>query len=158
MASISSLWATIEASRKLLTMLAVLAVASGLYAWGATARRDADTLAKWGDLVCAEAASQFRVATDRKSKWGVQCRTDIQRLAKIEDDLKTGSLDALLADLERRDGKTATDAALAAALAKRAADAAERMEQADAAVEGDRVDGSWACAVNELGGMRAPGC
>lgn len=125
---------------------------------GETAQRDAKSLASWSDLVCAEANSEFRNDELKKQQWGKQCHEAVQRLAKIETDLQAGSLEALLRDLERRDGKAAADAALAAALAKRAADAAERMEQADAAVESDRVDGSWACAVNGVGGLRAQGC
>lgn len=145
--------------RKLLTLLAVTGAAAGLYVWGETANRDARNLAVWGDLVCAEANSEFRTEDQKKRHWGNQCRLDIKRLAQIENDLQASSLDALLRDLERRDGKAAADAALAAALARRAAEAAERMEIEDASVsEDDRVGGSWGCAVNDVGGLRSHGC
>lgn len=151
--------AAIRAGRKMLTLLAVMGVAGGLYVWGETARRDRDQLAVWGDLTCTAAGSEFRPAKVKKRQWGVACLAEVRRLGRIEGDLAKGSADALIAALDERMGKEAADAALAAVMSKRAADAAARMEAADAAVqEDDRVGAGWACAVNDLGGLRAPDC
>lgn len=145
---------TLKAGRKLLTLLAVMGVAGGLYVWGERAARDRDSLTVWSDLACTAAGAEFRPEGVKKRQWGAACLAEIKRLAEVEAQVKQGSLDALLADLERREGKEAADAALAAVLSKRTVEAVERMEAADAAVEGDRVDGGWAAAVNELGGLR----
>jgi len=148
----------VKAGRKLLTLLAVMGVAGGLYVWGESATRDRDSLTRWGDQACEAAASPFRPKGVKKRQWGAACLIEIRRLAQVERDLKQGSLDALLDDLERREGKEAADAALAAAMSKRTAEVVARMEAADAAVqEDDRVGAGWAAAVNELGGLRNRG-
>ncbi|WP_436355687.1 hypothetical protein [Brevundimonas sp. CEF1] len=144
----------LKAGRKMLTLLVVASAAAGLYVWGETARRDRDALIVWSDLTCTAAGSEFRPAETKKRQWGVACLAEVKRLAAVEEAVKTQNLEALLADLERREGKEAADAALAAVMSQRAADAVVRMEAADAAVEGDRVGSDWAAAVNELGGLR----
>lgn len=144
----------LKAGRKLLTLLAVASAAGGLYVWGETARRDRDALIVWSDLTCTAAGSEFRPAAAKKRQWGVACLAEVKRLVDLEQALKTQNIVTLLADLERREGKEAADAALAAAMAQRTADAVARMEAADAAVQGDRVGSDWAAAVNELGGLR----
>lgn len=144
----------LRAGRKMLTLLAVASAAAGLYVWGETGRRDRDALIVWGDLTCAAAGSEFRPDEVKKRQWGVACLAEVKRLVEVEKALKAQNLETLLADLERREGKEAADAALAAVMSQRAADAVARMEAADAAVEGDRVGSDWAAAVNELGGLR----
>ena len=144
----------LKAGRKLLTLLAVASAAGGLYVWGETARRDRDGLIVWSDLTCTAAGSEFRPADAKKRQWGVACLAEVKRLVDVEQALKTQNIVTLLADLERREGKEAADATLAAAMAQRTADAVARMEAADAAVQGDRVGSGWAAAVNELGGLR----
>lgn len=154
MASLFAAIEAIKAGRKLLTLLAVMVVAGGLYVWGEKARRDRDGLIVWADLACTAAEAEFRPEGAKKRQWGAACLAEVKRLTEVEAQVKQRSLDALLNDLERREDKDAADAALAAVLSKRTVAAVERMEAADAAVEGDRVGGGWAAAVNELGGLR----
>ncbi|WP_312781987.1 hypothetical protein [Brevundimonas sp.] len=155
MAGIAAMIEGVKAGRKLLTLLVVMGVAGGLYVRGEIAAHDRDGLTRWGDQACEAAGAPFRPEGVKKRAWGAACLGEIRRLAQVEKDLKQGSLDALLADLERREGREAADAALAAAMSKRTAQVVARMEAADAAVEeDDRVGPGWAAAVNELGGLR----
>lgn len=144
--------------RQFIILLLVGGMAAFGYVHWRSAAADRDGLMHWADQTCEAAGRSFRPEGASMGNWGGACLSEVRRLAKVEEDLKQGSLDSLLQDLERREGKTATDAALAAVMAKRAADAAERMERVNGAVENDIVGGSWACAVNELGGLRSPDC
>lgn len=150
-------WAAVQSARKIITLAAVLVSAAAIYVWGESGHRDARSVSAWARLTCSAAGQEFQEG-GHKRQWGTSCHAEVQRLGQLERDLQSGSLEALLAEVERRDGKQAADMALATAWARRAAQAAERMEQVDGAVSEDHVDGRWACAVNDLGGMRAPGC
>ncbi|MGQ3041452.1 MAG: hypothetical protein ACT6TH_14600 [Brevundimonas sp.] len=160
--------ATARANRKILTLLLALAVAAAFYIqWQAAAidRANARTtsakLLGYSDTVCAAlnvtAPAEGAPLADRDA-WAARCLGEANRLGRIEGDLANGSLDAVLGAMERQHGKEQVDAALAAEMSKRTADAVARMEAANAAIEDDRVGPGWACAVNELAGLRAPGC
>lgn len=163
--SVAAVIAGVKAGRKFWTLLAVIVAAGGFYvqwqfARDAATRAAADraSLIAADDGICEAVNAPFRPAGVQRQAWGMACIVEARRLGRIEGDLARGSADALIAALDERMGKEAADAALAAAMSKRTAEAVARMEAADAAVEGDRVGGGWACAVNDLGGLRAPGC
>lgn len=151
-----------RAKRKLLTLLLALAVAAAFYVqWQAAEMAAARHAIAYGQLlgfsdkVCA--AIGVTPVSDRRAdrdRWSAACATEAGRLGRIEGDLSAGSLDVALAAMERQHGKQQADAALAAAMSKRTADAVEQMEAANAAVQDDRVGPGWAAAVNDLGGLR----
>ena len=140
--------------RKFLTLLVVLAGAAFVYFWMEKAKDDRALLLTQAREICASAGEPFQPEGSRQKDWGRLCNRRVAELVDYQDKVQSGSLDAMLADLERREGKQAADAALAAAYAKRANDALTRMEAADAAVKDDRVGGDWAAAVNDLAGLR----
>lgn len=154
----------IRAKRKVLTLLLALAVAAAFYIqWQAAAidranaRTNAARLLGYSDTVCAAlgvvAPAEGAKKADRDG-WAARCLSEAQRLGAIEGELATGSLDVVLDAMERQHSKEQVDAALAAAMSKRTADAVANMEAANAAIEDDRVGGGWAAAVNDLGGLR----
>jgi hypothetical protein len=155
---VSDLLATIRLHRKLLTAAALLVAAAAMWAAWRDAERNRQSLILAADGMCAAAGSEFRPAGAARRDWGVACLDDVRALAAFKADTVAGSLQVALDAMERRQGKEAADAALAAAIARRNQETLERMEAADAAVEGDQVGGPWACAVNDLAGLRAPGC
>lgn len=140
--------------RKFLTLLVVLAGAAAVYFWLEKAKDDRALLLTQAREICASAGEPFQPEGSRQKDWGKRCNGRVVALVAFRDQVRSGSLDAMLADLERREGKQAADAALAAVYAKRATDALTRMEAADAAVKDDRVGGDWAAAVNDLAGLR----
>ncbi len=144
--------------RKFAILLIVGGVAAVFYVMWTQAVADRDGLIRWGDQTCEAAGAAFRPHEAKKRAWGAACLIEVRRLAKVERDLTSATAADLIAALERREGKEAADAALAAVMSQRTADAVARMEAADAAVENDRVGAGWACAVNDLGGLRSPGC
>lgn len=157
--------AALKEYRKVATVVVCAGVAAAFYiqwqtAKDAAAKATADraSLIAASDGLCLALNSEFRPVGVRRAQWGLACLNEARRVGRIEGDLAKGSADALIAALDERMGKEAADAALAAAMSKRTADAVARMEAADAAVENDRVGAGWACAVNDVGGLRAPGC
>lgn len=140
--------------RKFLTLLVVLSLGAAAYYWMEQAKDDRDLLLTQAREICATAGEPFQPEGSKQKDWGKRCNGRVAALVSFRDQVRSGSLDAMLADLERREGKQAADAALAAVYAKRATDALTRMEAADAAVKDDRVGGDWAAAVNDLAGLR----
>ena len=140
--------------RKFLTLLVVLAGAAAVYFWLEKAKDDRALLLTQAREICASAGEPFQPEGSRQKDWGKRCNRRVAELVDYQDKVQSGSQDAMLADLERREGKQAADAALAAVYAKRATDALTRMEAADAAVKDDHVGGDWAAAVNDLAGLR----
>ena len=158
-------FAALKEYRKVATVVVCAGVAAAFYIqWqmakdaGARAAADRASLIAAADGTCLALNSEFRPDGVRREQWGMACLNEARRLGRIEGDLAKGDAEALINALDERMGKEAADAALAAAMSKRTADAVARMEAADAAVENDRVGAGWACAVNDLGGLRAPGC
>lgn len=151
---IAALLAHWNAYRKLATLAAVIVAAAALYVWWQNAARDRDSLIAAADTICAAAGPEFRPEGVDKRQWGAACLDEVRRLRAVDVDLAKGNVEALLAEAERRAGKESVDAALAAEMSKRTAEAVEQMEAANAAVEDDRVGPGWAAAVNELGGLR----
>lgn len=159
MSAVATLLRLAWEGRKFAILLIVGGVAAVFYVLWTQAQADRDGLVRWGDQTCEAAGAAFRPDGAKKRAWGAACLIEVRRLAKVEKDLNSATAADLIAALERREGKEAADAALAAAMSKRTADTLARMEAADAAVETDnKVGAGWACAVNDLGGLRAPGC
>lgn len=146
--------ALFRANRRFLTLLVLLIGAAAAYFWLEKAKADRALLLTQAREICATANVPFQPEGSRQKDWGRLCNKRVADLVDYQDKVQSGSLDAMLADLERREGKQAADAALAAVYAKRATDALTRMEAADAAVENDHVGGDWAAAVNDLAGLR----
>lgn len=146
--------ALFQTYRKFLTLLLVLSAGAAAYYWMEKAKYDRDQYLNQARQICASAGEPFQPEGSKQKDWGKRCNGRVVALVAFRDQVRSGSLDAMLADLERREGKQAADAALAAVYAKRATDALTRMEAADAAVEDDRVGGDWAAAVNDLAGLR----
>lgn len=156
-----SLPARFRANRRVVLLTLALAVAAAFYVqWQAAeiqsqrAAADRASLIGAADAICAALGSEFRPEGELRTGWGVACKAEALRLGRMEGDLAAGSLQVALDAMERQHGKEQADAALAAALSQRTAEAVEKMEAANAAVEGDRVGPGWAAAVNELGGLR----
>lgn len=156
-----SLPALFRANRRIVLLTLALAVAAAFYVqWQAAeiqrqrAAADRASLIGAADAICAALGAEFRPEGQLRTGWGVACLDEARRLGRMEGDLAAGSLEVALEAMERQHGKEQADAALAAALSQRTAEAVEKMEAANAAVEGDRVGPGWAAAVNELGGLR----
>lgn len=149
----------VRAVRGYLTLMALAVAAAFLYARFQEVRTDRDALASWGEAVCASAGSHLVTPAPAKGKppaRGVACRASVDALAAFKAQAATKTADELLEALDERLGKENVDAALARRAAERAQLAAERMEAADAAVQGDHVGPSWFDALNQSGGLRAP--
>ncbi|MBU1522122.1 MAG: hypothetical protein KJ728_11955 [Alphaproteobacteria bacterium] len=146
--------ALFRANRRFLTLLVLLIGAATVYFWLEKAKADRDLLLVQAREICATVNVPFQPEGSRQKDWGRLCNKRVAELVDYQDKVQSGSLDAMLADIERREGKQAADAALAAVYAKRATDALTRMEAADAAVQDDHVGGDWAAAVNDLAGLR----
>lgn len=117
------------------------------------ARKEVAALTRWADRTCLLTGSAFGSGKNR----GAACFAEVEGLAKFKAEALAASNTALLESVRERDAKTTTDAAAARAAAERSLAALRNMEKADAAVEGDRVDGAWAGAFNDLAGLRSPG-
>lgn len=144
----------LKANRKFLTLLIVMAAAAAAWFWLEKAKDDRTLLLNQAREICTAAGEPFQPAGVRQKDWGRACQARVAALVEYRSKVQTGSVEAMLADIERREGKEAADAALAAAYARRANDALTRMEAADAAVQDDHVGGDWAAAVNDLAGLR----
>ena len=149
----------VRAVRGYLTLMALAVAAAILYARFQEVRADRDALASWGEAVCAAAGSHLVTPAPAKGKAparGAACRASVDALAAFKTQAATQTTEELLAALDERLGKESVDAALARRAAERAQLAAERMEAADAAVQGDHVGRSWFDALNQSGGLRPP--
>lgn len=144
--------------RKLLTAFALLLATAAMWVAWREAERHRESLTAAADRICEASGVAFRPEGVTRRDWGLACLQKVRDLRGFKDETISGSLDVALDAMERQQGREAADAALAAAMARRNQETLERMEAADAAVEGDRVGGEWACAVNDLAGLRAPGC
>lgn len=136
------------------TLFVVMAVCGAFYIQWQRSATDRASLIAFGDTVCEAVNSPFRPDGVGRERWGQTCLIEARRAGRMESDLNAGTAEALLQGLDERMGKEAADALLAAAYAKRAADTASRLENANAAVEGDRATGAWAGAVNDAAGLR----
>lgn len=143
------------------TLFLIMAVCGAFYVqWqlsataAARAAADRASLIAFGDMVCEAINAPFRPEGVKRPMWGAACLIEARRVGALESDLNAGTAEALLQGLDQRMGKEATDALLAAAYAKRAADAADRLENANAAVQDDVATGAWAGAINDRAGLR----
>ena len=157
----AALFAWLRLHRLGTTLVLIMAVCGAFYVqWqvNATARAKAEldrtNLIAAADSICEAIHSPFRPEGVKRQHWGGGCLIEARRVGRMESDLNAGTAEALLQGLDERMGKEAADALLAAAYAKRAADTASRLENANAAVEGDTATGAWAGAVNDAAGLR----
>lgn len=150
--------ALLKSSRKFLTLLAVLVGLAAAYFWLEKAKDDRAQLLNQATLICAAAGEPFQPEGARQADWGRACLGRATALRAFYDQTQAGSLDALIDAFEAQQGRDQTDAALAAAMSKRTAQAVANMEAANAAVENDRIGAGFACALNDLGGLHGAGC
>lgn len=157
----SGIFAWLKLHRLGTTLFVVMAVCGAFYvqwqlnaAERARAELDRATLISAADRICEAVNVPFRPEGVRPAEWGTACLIEARRVGRIESDLNAGTADALLQGLDARMGKEAADALLAAAYAKRAAEAVEDLEKANAAIEGDVATGAWAGAINDAAGLR----
>ncbi|KQR52975.1 hypothetical protein [Brevundimonas sp. Leaf168] len=153
-----SFLAALKKYRKFLTLLVVLVGAAAIYFWLEKAKDDRAQLLTQADRICDTAGEPFQPQGSDQDDWGRRCLGRVVVLKAYYDQTQQGSLDALIDAFEAQRGKDLTDAALAAAMSKRAADAVANMEAENAAVENDRVGLGFACALNDLGGLPGDGC
>lgn len=158
MTAVLSILAALKEYRKFLTLLVVLVGAAAIYFWLEKAKDDRAMLLAQATGVCAEAGATFQPEGSKQKQWGQACAAHVRSLRAFREETRKGEAEILRATLERQLGKTNADAVLAAIYAKRANEALIRMEAENAKVENDVVGAGYACALNDLGGLRADGC
>jgi hypothetical protein len=140
--------------RSWLTLLA-LAGAAAFFWWEfATMRAERDRYRQWADVVCASAGTTYAAAPKSRLKAGEQCKAEVAALARFRTDQARLTADLLARVARERDGKIDRDLAAAARSARAAAEAAQDMEKANAALKGDHVDPAWFAALNRLAGLQ----
>lgn len=155
-------------SREWLVFLAVAAAAAWLYVRYETVRVDRDALMAWARESCAGSGEPFapslrdaRSAFGRPTKVlvarGARCGARIVNLAAFERHASIESARILTDAMTARDARIDGDAALARAAAEGARASNERMEKANAQIEGDRTGPDWFDALNDLAGLRGSG-
>jgi hypothetical protein len=157
LSAVLALPAAFHAGRKLLTLLLVLVAAATIYVQWQVAEHEKRDLKTRAERICAATAGATPAVpfvNGKRGDWGVACLDRVSQLALFRAQTVEGSLSEAIKDLDARNGKQSTDAALAAAYAARTNDTLKRMEEADAAIQNDRVGPGWAAAVNDLGGLR----
>lgn len=149
-----------------LVLLALGAGAAYFYADGAAVRRDRERITASAELICGAAGVDFAastsIGTSTKGKRvliahsrGVLCLRAVRNLASFKADTVAATAETLTAAMNERDAKSSTDIARAAADARAARHATERMEKADAEIDDtNRVDRRWFGAFNDVAGLR----
>lgn len=155
---ITAALAYFHVNRKFLTLVLVLVAGAAAYFWMEKAKADRAGLLAQAREICATSGEPFQPEGSKQSDWGRRCNGRVAALVRFHNETNAQSVDQLLAALDKQLGKDQTDAALAAAMSKRTAQAVANMEAANAAVENDRVNAGFACALNDLGGLRGAGC
>lgn len=122
----------------------------------AFAESEATSLGGWADVTCALTGFVFRAPDMTRSSWGSACQARVQYLVKFEKDTKDARAKAQQQHATDQAKKAADDLTAARKAAMSAAQAAKRMEKANAAVQDNRVGAEWFGALNELGGLRGP--
>ncbi len=152
----TQLFSWLDTQRKFLTLLAVAAVAAGLWiAWGrVTADRDA-----WrnsAQALCEVGGVPWASPTPAKGeKPGQFCFSRLRQLAAFERDVNRGTADQLLKGLDERLGKENVDAALARRDAAAALAATERFEEIDRATPPtSELSADWWDALFDRAGLR----
>jgi len=140
--------------RSWLTLLGLGAAAAFFWWEFATMRADRDRYRQWADVVCASAGTSFAAAPKSKLKAGEQCKAEVTALARFRSDQARLTADLLAKVSRERDGKIERDLAAATRSARAAAKAAQDMEKANAALEGDHVDPAWFDALNRHAGLQ----
>lgn len=156
----------ITGNSQFLVLLALGAIAAYLYADGADVRRDRERITATADHICGAAGVDFAtsasVATSTRGKRvtinhprGQLCLRAVRDLASFKADTIRVTAETLTRAMQNRDTKSGTDIAAAAADARAARAATERMEKADAEIDDtNRVDRHWFGAFNDVAGLR----
>jgi len=146
------------------TCLALIAVLAFCYQSGVKAAReinlitvDRDSIARWADVTCALTGKVYRAPGMKREEWGRACQSEIQALADFRRNTTETTNTAMANHLKTQVEQAAADLAAARRANEQTARALKRMEAADASVKDDHVGGDWFGALNELGGLRAPG-
>lgn len=143
-------------NRAWLTLLFVASIGAGFYVAWARTNAQAERLAAWIDVACASAGTAWTPVEGSKSKPGQQCQTEIAALAHFRADTTRVTAETLAAASTARDDKLIADTNATRAAAIAARDAAQSMEDANAALKNDRVSGAWWDAFNHAAGLPAP--
>lgn len=138
-----------------IVLLLVASAAASLWVRGERAIADRDQAVASAEMVCAAALSSFVPEDTPARDRGLVCRDAVKGLADFR--LKAiADSNALLVQAESdRLERSRRDVETAVAAANRTADAARRMEEANAKIgSDDRVDGDWFARLNDLAGLR----
>jgi len=158
-------WGQVKAARSYLTMLVVASAAAFLYWKFATVQRERDQLEQFATLACATAGAEFDATVDQRlnakgkaitvvHKRGELCLGRVRHLTAFELEATKASNSALAGALQQHATKSEADASSAAHDAATAAAAAQKMEQIENDIQGDRVGDDWFDAINGLAGLR----
>jgi hypothetical protein len=136
-------------------LLAVAAVAAGLYAWGAEGRADRARLQAWAERACAATSAPFPASKGHAR--GALCEAEIRALVADRRIAAESTAKLLAAAIAEQDAKRSRDVATAARAARDARAAATMMENANAHVgPDDRVGRDWFDALNRVAGLHDP--
>lgn len=155
---ITAALAFFHVNRKFLTLVLVLIAGAAAYFWMEKAKADRAGLLAQAREICATSGEPFQPEGSKQADWGRRCNGRVAALVRFHAETVSGSNEVLRHALERQLGKSDADAVLAAIYAKQASEALTRMEAENAKVENDVVGAGYACALNDLAGLRADGC
>ena len=152
-------------NRAWLTLLLVASIGAGFYVAWARTNAKAERLATWIDVACASAGEPWEspqlidTTTGKlvaKPANGKACQSEIAALAHFRADTTRVTAETLAANATARDEKLIADTTATRNAALAARDAAQSMEDANAALKNDRVSGAWWDAFNHAAGLPAP--
>jgi hypothetical protein len=143
-------------NRAWLTLLLVASIGAGFYVMWARTNARLEARVAWIDVACASAGTAWAPVEGSKLKPGQQCQAEIASLAHFRADTTRVTAETLAAASTARDDKLIADTNATRAAAIAARDAAQSMEDANAALKDDRVSGAWWDAFNHAAGLPAP--
>lgn len=130
-------------------ILLALAIAGGaLYAWGASASREADRLTSWAASTCQAVGQDFEGIAPTSP-----CRKRIAALVKFQLETSNATATVLANAQARQQAKAAADLDLATDQAAARQAAATEMETANNEVAQDTAGPDWFRALNGLIGL-----
>ncbi len=157
-------WVT--GNSQFLVLVALGAIAAYFYADGANVRRDRERITATAERICTAADADFAASSSMtistKGKRvtighprGAVCLRQVRNLAAFKAGTMRVTAETLARAMRDRDAKSSTDIERAAADARAARAATERMEKADAEIDHtNRVDRRWFDAFNDVAGLR----
>lgn len=151
-AILSSIAAKIVQARAWWLLLGLVAACAALYIDARRARADRDRAIATAEIICAQAQSTF--SATRGHARGQACTDAVRALARFRRDTETETARILVENASARARAASADAQRAETTAAARNAANRKMEDADAHVADDRVDGNWFRALNALHGVR----